>query len=67
MAGLRIIAAATVENGCLIVERGSHRDDLTMHCPGAATSATTYILAAIIDRDRVIPLEGLVSGSKWKV
>ena len=51
------VTDATVENGCLIVERGSHRDDLTMHCPGTAASATTYIPEAIIDRDRVVPLE----------
>ena len=48
--------------GCLIVERGSHRDDLTMHCPGTAASATTYIPEAIIDRDRVVPLEVRAGG-----
>ena len=51
------ITDATVENGCLIVERGSHRDDLTLHCPGTAASATTYIPESIIDWDRVVPLE----------
>ena len=44
------VTDATVENGCLIVESGSHREDLTMHCPGTAASATTYIPEAIIDR-----------------
>ena len=48
---------ATVENGCLIVERGSHRDDLTLHCPGTAASSTTYIPESIIDWARVVPLE----------
>ncbi len=51
------VTDATVENGCLIAERGSHREDLTMHCPGTAASSTTYIPEAIIDRDRVVPLE----------
>ena len=56
------VTDATAENGCLIVERGSHRDDLTMHCPGTAASATTYIPEAIIDRDRVVPLEVRAGG-----
>ena len=51
------VTDATVENGCLIAERASHRDDLTMHCPGTAASATTYIPDSIIDWDRVVPLE----------
>ena len=51
------ITDATVENGCLIVERGSNRADLTMHCPGSAASATTYIPESIIDWNRVVPLE----------
>ncbi|MDE0168226.1 MAG: phytanoyl-CoA dioxygenase family protein [bacterium] len=51
------VTDATIENGCLIAERASHREDLTMHCPGTAASATTYIPEAIIDFDRVVPLE----------
>lgn len=51
------VTDATTENGCLIVERGSHREKLTMHCPGTAASATTYIPDEIIDWDRVVPLE----------
>ena len=39
------------------MERASHRDDLTPHCPGTAASANTYIPESIIDMDRVIPLE----------
>ncbi len=50
------VTDSTVDNGCLVAERGSHRDDLTMHCPGTAASATTYIPEVIIDRDRVVPL-----------
>ena len=51
------ITDTTVENGCLIAERASHREDLTPHCPGTAASATTYIPEEIIDWDRVVPLE----------
>ena len=51
------VTDATVENGCLIAERSSHREDLTPHCPGTAASATTYIPESIIDLDRVVPLE----------
>ena len=54
---------ATIKNGCLIVERGSHREDLTMHCPGTAASATTYIPEASIDWDRVVPLEVEAGGA----
>lgn len=28
------VTDATVENGCLIAERGSYREHLTLHCPG---------------------------------
>ena len=56
------VTDATVENGCLIVERASHREDLTPHCPGTAASATTYIPEAIIDWDRVVPLEVRAGG-----
>ena len=51
------VTDATTENGCLIGERGSHRDDLTLHCPGSGPSATTYIPESIIDESRVVPLE----------
>ena len=51
------VTDATVQNGCLIVERASHREQLTPHCPGTAASATTYIPESIIDWDRVVPLE----------
>ena len=51
------VTDATTENGCLVAERGSHRDNLTLHCPGTAASATTYIPESIIDHDRVVSLE----------
>lgn len=57
------ITDATIENGCLIAERGSHRDDLTLHCPGSAASSTTYIPESIIDRDLVVPLEVEAGGA----
>ena len=57
------VTDATIENGCLIVERASHRDDLTLHCPGTAASATTYIPESIIDQHRVVPLEVEAGGA----
>ena len=57
------VTDATIENGCLIVERASHREELTPHCPGTAASATTYIPESIIDGDRVIPMEVKAGGA----
>ncbi len=57
------VTDATIENGCLIVERGSHHENLTPHCPGTAASATTYIPESIIDWDRVVPLEVKAGGA----
>ncbi len=51
------ITDATIENGCLIAERGSHRQDMSLHCPGTAASTEIYIPESIIDLDRVVPLE----------
>ncbi len=48
---------ATSENGCLIVERGSHHEDMTLHCPGKIFPAEIYIPESIIDGDRVMPME----------
>ena len=56
------VTDATIENGCLIVERGSHHEDLSLHCPGSGASANTYIPEAIIDWDRVTPLEVRAGG-----
>ena len=57
------VTDATIENGCLILERGSHHENLTLHCPGTAASATTYIPESIIDWDRVVPLEVKAGGA----
>lgn len=51
------ITDATVENGCLLAVPGSHRGDTTLHCPGKVFPAEIYIPEAIVDRDRVVPLE----------
>ena len=51
------VTDATVENGCLVVERGSHRDELAMHCPGKVYSGEIYIPESLIDADRVAPVE----------
>ena len=51
------VTDATVENGCLIAERGSHREDLTLHCPGRGFAADIYIPESIIDGEQVVPLE----------
>ena len=48
---------ATIENGCLIVERGSHHEDMTLHCPGKIFPAEIFIPESIIDGDRVMPME----------
>lgn len=51
------VTDATVENGCLIAERGSHLDELALHCPGKHFSGEIYIPESLIDADRVVPLE----------
>ncbi len=51
------VTDATLENGCLIVERGSHREEMTLHCPGKVFPAEIYIPESIIDDGRVIPTE----------
>ncbi len=57
------ITDATIENGCLIVERGSHREEMTLHCPGKIFPAEIYIPESIIDGDRVIPMEVRAGGA----
>ena len=57
------VTDATIENGCLIVERGSHREELTLHCPGKIFPAEIYIPESIIDGDRVIPMEVPAGGA----
>ena len=57
------VTDATIENGCLIVERASHREELTLHCPGKVFPAEIYIPESIIDGDRVIPMEVKAGGA----
>ena len=57
------VTDATLENGCLIVERGSHRQDMTLHCPGKVFPAEIYIPETIIDGDRVVALEVPAGGA----
>ena len=50
---------ATVQNGCMMCVAGSHRKDMTLHCPGnhATSSAEIYIPDDLIDHNKVVPLE----------
>ena len=57
------VTDATIENGCLIVERGSHHEDMTLHCPGKIFPAEIYIPESIIDGDRVMPMEVPAGGA----
>ncbi len=57
------VTDATLENGCLIVERGSHREKMTLHCPGKVFPAEIYIPESIIDDGRVIPMEVPAGGA----
>lgn len=45
------VTDATVENGCLQVVKGSHREDLTMHCPNRGPF---YIPDALIREEAVV-------------
>ena len=57
------VTDATLENGCLIVERGSHREEMTLHCPGKIFPAEIYIPESIIDDGRVITMEVPAGGA----
>lgn len=57
------VTDAAVENGCLVAMPGSHRTGVTMHCPGAASSAEIYIPETILDSDRAVPLEVKAGGA----
>lgn len=50
---------ATVKNGCMMCVAGSHRQEMTLHCPGshATSSAEIYIPDDLIDQEKVVPLE----------
>jgi len=57
------ITDATVENGCLIVVPGSHRqDEQTLHCPGKTFPAEIYIPELVLDMPNAIPLEVKAGG-----
>ena len=45
------VTDATVENGCLCVVPGSHRDGLTAHCPGIGPDGGLQIPSKLITRD----------------
>lgn len=52
------VTDATVENGCLCVVPGSHRDGLTAHCPGAGPDGGLQIPASLIRREAVpVPVQ----------
>ena len=57
------VTDATLENGCLIVERASHHEEMTLHCPGKVFPAEIYIPESIIDDERVIPMEVPTGGA----
>ena len=57
------VTDATFENGCLIVERSSHREEMTLHCPGKIFPAEIYIPESIIDEERVLPMEVPAGGA----
>jgi len=51
------ITDATEENGCLLCVPGSHKQDVTMHCPGDGfSSAEIFIPDALIDNDKVVSM-----------
>lgn len=51
------ITDATVENGCMVCVPGSHRKEMTLHCPGhSLSSAEIYIPEEMIPDDEVTPL-----------
>jgi ectoine hydroxylase-related dioxygenase (phytanoyl-CoA dioxygenase family) len=56
------ITDATIDNGCLIVTRGSHKLDRTLHGPGKVSAAEIYIPESIVDQDQVTPLEVKAGG-----
>jgi hypothetical protein len=50
------VTTATVENGCLMVIPGSHRDGLTTHCPASAVKQELHIPARLLRSGAAIPL-----------
>ncbi len=51
------VTDATTQNGCMIAERGSHREGMAPHCPGKHFKAEIRIPNAHINPERVVPLE----------
>ena len=50
------ITAATVENGCLTVLPGSHREGLATHCPGTGSRADLHIPDQLLRMNEALPL-----------
>lgn len=50
------ITDATVENGCLAVIPGSHRDGLAPHCLGSAVRSDLHIPDQFLPRDQAVPV-----------
>lgn len=47
---------ATVENGCLLVVPGSHREGLALHCPGTAVQPELHIPAPYLRLQDALPV-----------
>ncbi len=51
------ITDATEENGCMVCVPGSHKQDVSMHCPGNTfSSAEIFIPDELIDQSTVTPM-----------
>lgn len=51
------ITDATEENGCMVCVPGSHKQDVSMHCPGNTfSSAEIFIPDELIDQKTVTPM-----------
>lgn len=48
---------ATVENGCLTVVPGSHRDDLLTHCPGGQVHIPDHLLTDLEPEAQPLPMK----------
>lgn len=48
---------ATIENGCLTVVPGSHRDDLLTHCPGGQVHIPDNLLIDLAPEARPLPMK----------
>lgn len=52
------VTDATVQNGCMYAVAGSHRRELTMHCPGKNDAAAeVYIADSLIDDANLVALD----------